>query len=326
MRPLFRQLLTCAALAAGLFSACAAAQTWPERPLKLVVPYTPGGQFDILARMVAERMGASLGKPVVVENRAGGATMIGAEYVAKSANDGYTLLYAGANMFAIVPHLYAKVPYRRADFQTVSLVSNLPMGLVINPNVIPAKDLKEFVAHVKANPGKVFFATSGSGGAQHLLCELIKDRTGIEMTHVPHKGTAQAIQDLLAGRVGVACDGLLAYIPHARQGTMRILGVSSAQRLPGIPEVPTFGESGVPDATVASWGGIVAPAGIPKAVLDRLHGAVVAAASAEDVRQRVIADAAVPRTTTPAEFDAIIQADYERWGGVIKKLGLKLEQ
>ena len=325
-KQLLKAITTVAAAAGALVAAGhVTAQAYPDRPLKLVVPYTPGGQFDILARMVAERMSGSLGKAVVVENRPGGGTMIGADYVAKSKNDGYTLLYAGANMFAIAPHLYAKVPYQRSDFQTISLVSELPMGLVVNPSVIPARNLQEFAAHLKANPGKVYFATSGSGGAQHLLCELIKDRTGTEMTHVPHKGTAQAIQDLLAGRVGAACDGLLAYIPHARAGTMRILGVSAARRMEGIPDIPTFAEGGVPDATVSSWGGFVAPAGIPRPVLDRLHASVVAAASAPDVRQRIVADAAVPRTSTPAEFDAQIQADFERWGGIVRKLGLKLE-
>ena len=305
-----------------LLTQAALAAPWPERPLKLVVPYTPGGQFDIVARMVADRMGALLGKPVLVENKPGGATVIGAEAVARSANDGYTLLYAGANMFAILPHLYAKLPYKRSDFQTVSLVSDLPMGLIVNSEV-PAKDLRSLAAYAKANAGKVNFGTSGEAGAQHLLCELIKDKAGIEMQHIGYKGTAQVIQDLLPGRVQVACDGLLAYIPQAKAGRLRILGVSSAQRMEALPDVPTFAELGLPDATVASWGSIVAPAGIPAPVLEKLHAAVVAAASAPEVRARIVADAAVPHTTTPAQFDAIIQADYEKWGAVVRKLGLK---
>ena len=188
---------------------------------------------------------------------------------------------------------------------------------------MPARNIQEFVAHVKANPGKVNFGTSGEGGAQHLLCELIKDQAGIDMLHVGYKGTAQVLQDLIPGRVTVACDGLVAYIPHAKAGTVRILGVSSSKRMPSLPDVPTFAELGYESATVASWGGIVAPAGVPAPVLAKLHDAVVAAASAPEVRQRIIDDAALPRTTTPEEFDAIIRRDHATWGGVIRKLGLK---
>src|SRR6185369_11497463 len=192
--------------------------------------------------------------------------------------------------------------------------------------VVPAKTLQEFIAWLKANPGKVHFGTSGQGGAQHLLCELVKDKAGIDMTHVAYKGTAPVLQDLLTGRVPVACDGLLAYIPHARAGTLRLLAVSSEKRMEALPDVPTFAESGVPEATVSSWGGIVAPAGTPSPVLEKLHAAIVAAAGAPEVRQRIVADAAVPHTSTAAEFDAIIAADYERWGRVVRKLGLKLDQ
>jgi tripartite-type tricarboxylate transporter receptor subunit TctC len=310
--------------ALALASAGALAQAWPERALKLVVPYTPGGQFDIVARMVAQRMGASLGQPVLVENRPGGGTIIGADYVAKSRNDGYTLLYAGANMFAIAPHL-RKLPYQRADFQPISLVSDLPMGLVVRTADVPAADLKSFIAYVKAHPGKLDFGTSGEGGAQHLLCELVKDKAGIDMRHVGYKGTAQVIQDLLPGRVQAACDGLLAYIPHTKDGTLRILAVSSERRMEALPDIPTFAELGLPQATVASWGGVVAPAGVPAPVLDKLHDAVVAAASAPEVRSRIVADAAVPHTTTPAQFAAIIEADYEKWGSVIRKLNLHVQ-
>jgi len=299
----------------------AAAQNWPERPLKLVVPYTAGGQFDVVARMVAERMGQTLGQPVIVENKPGGATLVGADYVAKSKPDGYTMFYAGANAFAIAPHLFTKVPFQRSDFQTISLVSELPMGLVVS-STLPVKTLEEFIAYAKANPGKVNFGTSGEGGAQHLLCELVKDRTGIDMVHVGYKGTAQVLLDLLPGRVTAACDGLLAYAPHAKAGTVRILAVSSAHRLAALPDVPTFAERGIPDATVASWGGIMVPAGVPASVRSKLLEAVTSAANAPEVRKRIADDAAVPRTTTPEEFDAVIRTDYDKWGAVIRKLGL----
>jgi tripartite-type tricarboxylate transporter receptor subunit TctC len=320
---MMRRILS-ALLAGAFFLAAGAvrAEGWPERPLKLVVPYTAGGQFDVVARMVAERMSKSLGQPVIVENKPGAGTLLGGEYVAKSKPDGYTLFYAGANAFAIAPHLFAKMPFQRSDFETVSLVSELPMGLVVH-NSVPARTLQEFIAYVKANPGKVSFGSSGEVGAQQLLCELVKDRAGIDMKHIGYKGTAQVLQDLLPGRLGASCDGLLAYAPHAKAGTVRILAVSSAQRLPALPDVPTFAELGIPDATVASWGGIMVPAGTPPAVRQKLHDAVVAAAQAPEVRKRITGDAAVPRTTTPEEFDAIIRADYDKWGGVIRKLGLE---
>ncbi|TFZ02607.1 tripartite tricarboxylate transporter substrate binding protein [Ramlibacter henchirensis] len=324
---MIRRYFSAAVAALCLAAGSAPAQTastgpaWPERPLKLVVPYTAGGQFDVVARMVAERMGQTLGQAVVVENRPGGGTLLGADYVSKSKADGYTLFYAGANAFAISPHLVAKMPYQRSDFQTISLVSELPMGLVVNAS-LPVKTLEEFIAYVKANPDKVNFGTSGEGGAQHLLCELVKDRTGISMQHVGYKGTAQVLQDLLPNRVNAACDGLLAYAPHMKSGALRILAVSSSQRLPALPDVPTFAERGIPDATVSAWGGIMAPAGLPPAVRQKLHEAVTAAVNSPEVRQRISNDAAVPRTTTPEEFDAIIRTDYEKWGGVIRKLGL----
>ena len=318
---MIRRILSAVIAALVLAAGAVHAQAFPDRPIKLVVPYTAGGQFDVVARMVAERMSQSLGQTVLVENKPGGGTLVGADYVAKSKADGYTLFYAGANAFAIAPHLFAKVPYQRSDFQTISLVSELPMGLVVNASV-PAKTLEEFIAYVKANPGKVNFGTSGEGGAQHLLCELVKDRAGINMQHIGYKGTAQVLQDLLPGRVNAACDGLLAYVPHMKSGAVRILAVSSSQRLVPLPDVPTFAERGIPDATVSAWGGIMAPAGIPPAVRQKLHEAVVAAVNTPEVRQRITTDAAVPRSSSPEEFDALIRTDYDKWGGVIRKLGL----
>jgi tripartite-type tricarboxylate transporter receptor subunit TctC len=310
----------------GLAIGPAAAQTYPDHPIRLIVPYTPGGQFDIHARMIADRMSPKLGQPVLIENKPGAGTMLAADYVAKQKNDGYTILFSGANMFAIAPHVYRNVPYKTSDFQTISMVSELPMGFVVNTNVLPVKDFKELIAYAKANPGKVSFGTSGTGGAQHLLGELAKMRAGIDIVHVGYRGTGQAIQDLLGGQIPMASDGLVAYIPHTKDGgPLRILGVSSRERMVGIPDVPTFAEQGFPDLTVASWGGFVAPAGTPKEIIDKLHDAIVAADNAPDVQERIVKDAAVPRTSTPAEFDAVIAADYARWGEVVKKLNLKLD-
>jgi len=314
--------LFAAAIAALCTVASVHAQPWPDRPLKLVVPYTAGGQFDVVARMVAERMGNALGQTVIVENRPGAGTIVGAEYVAKSKPDGYTLFYAGANAFAIAPHLYAKVPYKNSDFESISFVNELPMGLIVNAS-LPVKTLEEFIAYAKANPGKLSYGTSGTGGAQHLLCELIKERAGIDMVHVGYPGTSQVLQDLLPDRVDVACDGLLAYAPYVQNGAVRVLAVSSAKRLSAFPQVPTFAERGIPDATVSSWAAIMVPTGTPDSVRSKLHDAAVKAASAPEVQARIVADAAVPRTSTPDEVDATIRTDYGKWGGVISKLGLE---
>jgi tripartite-type tricarboxylate transporter receptor subunit TctC len=270
-------------------------------------------------------MGAILGQRYIVENRPGAGTMLAAEYVKSQPADGYTLLFAGANMFAIAPHVYEHVPYKREDFQTISLIAELPMGITVNPALVPAKTFQEFVAYAKANPGKINFGTSGRGGAQHLLGELANMRAGLELVNVPYRGTSQVLTDLIGGHVPVAFDGLLAYIPHNRTGKLRTLAVSSSTRLPDLPDVPTFAEVGYPEMTVSSWGGFVAPAGTPKSVIDKLHAATVEAMKDPQIRERILKDAAIPRTTTPAEFDALIASDYATWGAVVRKLNFKLE-
>jgi tripartite-type tricarboxylate transporter receptor subunit TctC len=317
-------------LAALVATQSAGAQTYPDRPIKMVVPYTPGGQFDIHARLLAEKMGTTLGQPVVIENRPGAGTMLGAEAVARAKNDGYTLLFSGSNMFAILPHTYSKLPYTVGDFQTITTVSDLPMGLVVDAKKVPAGDIKEFIELVRANPGKIDFGSSGTGGAQHLLGELAKMRMGLEMNQVSFRGTPEVLAAMLGGHVPVAFDGIVAYLPSAglasagKGGPLRILGISSAQRLAAAPWVPTFAEAGYPDMTVSTRGGIVAPAGTPRPIINKLHDAIVTANSDAEIRRKVIEGAAVPRTSTPEEFDAMIKADSALWGEVVSKLNLKL--
>lgn len=321
----------CAAILGLVMPASAGAQTnaaagYPDHPIKLVVPYTPGGQFDIHARMLAENMTPILGRPVVIENKPGAGTMLAAEYVAGAKNDGYTILFVGANMLAIAPHLYRSIRYKVSDFQTISLISALPMGLVINTNKIPAKTLAEFIAYVKANPGKVTFGTSGTGGAQHLMGELAKMRMGLNMVQVGYRGTPEVLTDLLAGDVSVAFDGLVAYLPHAGEGKpLRVLAISSAERLEAAPDVPTYAELGYPDMTLSTFGGIVAPAGTPMPIVTKLHDAIVKANSDPAIRRRVVDGAAAPKTSTPQEFDTLIKHNSAVWGEVVQKLNLHLD-
>jgi tripartite-type tricarboxylate transporter receptor subunit TctC len=302
------------------------AQNYPDHPIKMVVPYTPGGQFDIHARLLAEKLKDLLGQPVFIENRPGAATMIGADAVAKSPNDGYTLLFAGTNMFAILPQIYSKITYKVSDFQTISVVSDLPMALTISTKQMPVNNLKEFVAYVKARPGQVNFGTSGTGGLQHLIGELANLRMGLNMTQVSYRGTPEVITALLGDQVPVTFDGMTSYLPNAGEGKpLKVLAVSSEKRIEAAPDVPTFAELGYTDMTVSTHGGIVAPAGTPRAVIDKIHAAIVKANSDPVVRAAIIQGAAVPRTSTPEEFDALIKSDSAIWGEIIRRLNIKLD-
>jgi tripartite-type tricarboxylate transporter receptor subunit TctC len=309
-----------------LHSPFASAQTYPDHPIKMIVPYTPGGQFDIHARLLADRLKDLLGQPVIIENRPGAATMIGADAVAKSPNDGYTLLFAGTNMFAILPQIYTKIPYKVSDFQTISIVSDLPMALTISAKQMPVSNLKEFVDYVKARPGAINFGTSGTGGLQHLIGELANLRMGLKMTQVSYRGTPEVITALLGDQVPVTFDGMTSYLPNAGPGKpLKVLAVSSDKRIEAAPDVPTFAELGYPEMTVSTHGGIVAPAGISRAIVDKIRTAVVAANSDPTVRASVIQGAAVPRTSTPEEFDALIKSDSDIWGEIIRRLNIKLD-
>jgi tripartite-type tricarboxylate transporter receptor subunit TctC len=323
MPTLLRQLLAPAAalLAAALLPLAAAAQSYPDRPVTLIVPYTPGGQFDNHARLLAKHMSTLLGQSVVVENKPGAGTTLGAEFVARAKPDGYTLLMAGATMFTIAPHTFQSLRYKIEDFQTVSTINVLPMALFVNPAVLPVKDFKEFVAYAKANPGKVNYGTTGPGVATHLLGELTKARVGIDIVPVHYKGTGPGMQDLLGGRVQSMFDGLLAHAPMVKEGKERVLGVSSEKRLPGAPEVPTFAEMGYPELAMSSWAGIVVPKGTPPAIVDRLQKAVDSAVNSDEVKSRMIADGTIPSTSTPQAFDTLIKRDYDVWGGVIRRIG-----
>ena len=316
-------LLAFALAALGALPAVAD-EAYPTRPITLIVPFSPGGGTDIAARLLATRLGLRLGKPVVVDNRAGAGGLVGADLVAKAKPDGYTLFFANVGTQSINPWLY-KMPYD-ADkaFAPVSLFAELPFALVINPN-IPAKTPKDLVSLAKAAPDKYTFASSGNGGAPHLTAEIFQQATGIQLRHVPYKGGGPAMADLIAGHVDMLFASVLETSGYVKSGKLRALAVTSAQRSPVLPDVPTLAEQGVSNADSGSWTAVLAPAGTPADIVDKLAAGIKAIVQVPEVREQLTAQGAIPRGTTPAELQKVIEADKARYGQVIKTRGVRLE-
>jgi tripartite-type tricarboxylate transporter receptor subunit TctC len=317
--------LTVLALVSLPFAAAAqTAPAWPTRPVTVVVPFAAGGGTDIAARLLATRLGQKWGQSVVVDNRTGAGGLVGAEAVAKARPDGYTLLIGNVGTQSINPSLY-KMPYD-ADkaFAPVSLFAELPFAFVVNPNV-PAKTPKELVALAKASPDKYTYASSGSGGSPHLTAEIFQQATGVKFLHVPYKGGGPAMADLMAGHVDMLFASILETSGYVKGGKLRALAVTSAERSPAMPEVPTLAELGVPNAESGSWVALLAPAGTPQALLDRISADVKEVVATPDMSKALIAQGATPRGSTPAELQKTIDADKARYGQVIKTRGIKVE-
>jgi len=319
-----RGALLAAVLAALAPLVATAEEAYPARPINLIVPFSPGGGTDIAARLLATRLSARLGQSVVVENRAGAGGLVGADLVAKARPDGYTLFFGNVGTQSINPWLY-KMPYD-ADkaFAPVSLFAELPFAFVINPQ-IPARTPKELVALAKAAPDRYTFASSGSGGSPHLTAEIFQQATGVHLRHVPYKGGGPAISDLIAGHVDMLFASVLETSAYVKSGKLRALAVTSAQRSPAMPDVPTLAELGVPNAESGSWTAVLAPAGTPQPVIDKLAAAVQAVAQMPEVKEALIAQGATPRGSTPAELQKVIDNDKARYGQVIKARGVRVE-
>ena len=299
-------------------------QTYPARAIRLIVPSAPGGGTDITARIVAPRLSEYLGQQVVVENRAGAATMIGGEAVARATPDGYTLLM-GISTLAINPAMYRKVAYDALkDFAPISQVVALSNVLVTHPS-LPAKNVKELVALAKARPNQLDFASAGVGTNPHLTMELFLSMTGTRMTHVPYKGSGQGIIDVLAGHVPVMAPSVPTALTYVKAGRLRALGVSGAKRTNAAPDVPTIAEAGVPGYEATQWFGILAPSGTPRPIIDRLHRETVRALRDSEVRSRLIADGADPVGSSPEEFAAYLRSETLKWAKVVKDVGIKPE-
>lgn len=317
-----------AALLAGMAASSLlvhAQGAWPSKPIRIVVPFPAGGPTDITARVVGQAISDSLKTPVIVENKAGGHGFIGVGEAAKAPADGYTLMMASIGTMAINPRLHEKIPYdANKDFAPVSLVVTVPIVVVVNQQALPVKSLPEFVSYLKAHPGKVNFASAGNGGSSHLVPEYFKYRTGTFMTHIPYKGSGPAIGDVVAGQVQLMFDTLLTSTPFVKSGKLKMLGVTTAQRLPQYPDVPTLAEAlNLKDFEASSWYALYAPAGTPADIVKRLSAEVDAALKQPAVAKRLTDLGAVPVGGPPEKLAAFQRVEQEKWGKVIQAAKIK---
>jgi tripartite-type tricarboxylate transporter receptor subunit TctC len=314
-------------VAAFVFMVCAehaAAQTYPSRTVKIVVPATTGGAIDLIARSLAEKMSGSIGQPVVVENKPGAANNLGTDFVAKSPPDGYTLLII-ASSHATNKWLYKDLPYDPVkDFEPVVYTHVVPLLLAVHPSV-GAKNVQELAAWIRANPDKAVYASSGPGSSLHMAAELFMSMTKTKMQHVPYKGSSAAHPDLLAGRTAMIFDTVTAIRPHVKSGALRGIAVTTLKRSSAFPELPTIDESGLAGYDASTWGGILAPARTPKDVVNKLNGSINAALKLDDVRARLVGAGIEIQGGTPAEFGTVIKAEIDKWGRIVKEAGIQPE-
>ena len=301
------------------------AQAWPQKPIKIIVPYPPGGTSDILARSLAPKLQETFGQPIVVENKPGATGNVGADFVAKSPPDGYTLLLADIGSLAISPSVFKTLPFEPVkDFAPVAMVAYSPHLLVVHPSV-PAKDARELIALGKAKPDSLNFAVSGIGGANHLAGIDFAQRAGLKWTYIPYKGGSQALTDMVGGQSQVMFNGMLATYPFVKDGKLKVLAISSAKRFAAAPEIPTVAELGMPGFETGSWQGIVAPAGTPPDVVNKLHATVTAILATPDMKERLDKAGAELRPQSPAEFGTFIRSERDRWAKVVKESGATFE-
>ncbi|MBU8537611.1 Bug family tripartite tricarboxylate transporter substrate binding protein [Falsiroseomonas tokyonensis] len=296
----------------------------PNRPVRIVVPFQGGGATDLTARLLAERLTPMLGQPVVVDNRPGAGGNLGADMVAKSDPDGHTLLMCTIGTASINQFLYSRMPYRQEDLAAVALANLVANGIMVNAN-LPVRNLAELLAYAKANPGKLNYGTPGNGTSGHLCGEYLKVRAGIQMTHVPYRGTGGVIPDLIAGNIDLAVDNLPAYLPHGREGRMKILAVTSKERWFALPEVPTVQESGISDFEAVAWFGVQAPARMPRPILQRYATAIAEISRIPEVVERQRSIGAEPHPLGPDEFAAFIAAENTKWQEVVRLSGARLD-
>jgi len=314
-----------AVIAIGAIAPVAAQGAYPTKPVRLVVPFPAGGTTDILARAVAQKLSETWGQQVIVDNRPGAGGNIGSELVAKAPPDGYTLLMGTVGTHAINPSLYAKMPYDHVkDFTPVILVAGVPNVLVVNPS-LPVNSVQELIAYGKANPNKLNFASSGNGTSIHLSGELFRTMTGVQMTHVPYKGSAPALTDLIGGQVQLMFDNLPSSLQFIKAGKLRALAVTSTERSSALPELPTLAESGLPGFEASSWFGVLAPAGTPNDIVTKVNGAIAAWLASPDAREKLAAQGAIAAGGPPDAFVKHIGNESAKWAKVVKASGAHVD-
>ncbi len=323
MSRMFRAIAAVAILSVSAGGALA--QSWPNRPIRMVVPYTPGGYTDLMARLVGQKMSEALGQPIVFENKPGANAVIGTDSVAKAAPDGYTIGTVIA-AHAVNATLNPKLPYDTLkDFTYVSLMSVAHLILIAHPS-LPANDMKEFIALAKAKPGQLNFASSGIGSAAHLTMEMLKSRAGINLQHIPYKGTSGALQDTVGGQINVMFDVVGPLMSQVRSGNAKAIAVTAQERIPAASDVPTMAEQNVPDFVAGTWAGLIAPAGTPKEIVDRLSAEAKKALSDPALKAKLVDQGIVAMGSTPDEYRAFVVQEIARWKSVITDAGIKLEQ
>ena len=314
-----------AALLAALAATAAFAQPYPAKPIRIVVPFAPGGNVDITARLVAPGLAEALGQPVVVENKPGAGGTIGADSVAKSAPDGYTLLMGSNSTFSVAPSLYPRNPYHPIrDLAPVIMIASGPFVLVVNANS-PIASARSLVARSKAQPGKLTMSSAGTGSSNHLVGELFQELTGAKFTHVPYKGSGQALTDLMGGQVDLHFDQITSAASHIQGGKLRALMVTSAKRVPMLPEIPTNAEAGYPRFEATNVTGLIAPAGTPREVIDKLNAATQKVIAKPDIQERLATLGAEAVGGTPEQFAAYIREDFAKWTQIVKDADVKVE-
>ena len=302
------------------------ADEFPSQPIKIVVPYAAGGGTDILARLIGQEISASMGQPVIVDNRPGGSTFIGSDAVARARPDGYTLLASAASTFAINPSLYKNLPYDPVgSFSPITLVARFPLLLVVSKD-FPARTVQEFIAYTKARPGELNFGSAGIGSTHHLAMELFKQRAGLDMVHVPYRGAGPAVQDLMAGRIPVMFLDVTVATSPLQSGMIRALGIATSERFSELPDVPTISEAGVAGFEASAWNGVVAPAGTPPPVVERLNAEIGKALQGDAFKTKLHAMGIEPAHMSSSEFAAYIKSEIQKWGDVIRKGNITVNQ